>query len=63
MPGGMLIVLGLMSNTSIFGRNAGEGVVDGTVDGVEVEGTDEEEVTVTVTEFVMLPALLVAVNI
>jgi len=56
-------MLGLMSNTSIFGRNAGPGVVDGIVDGVEVEGAEEEEETVTVTELVMLPALLVAVNI
>jgi hypothetical protein len=59
----MLIVLGLMSNTMIFGRNAGAGIVDGIVEGVEVEGADEEEETVTVAEFVMLPALLLAVNI
>jgi hypothetical protein len=59
----MLIVLGLISNTRIFGRSAGAGVVDGTVEGDVVVEDDDEDETVTVTEFVMLPVLLVAVNI
>jgi hypothetical protein len=57
-PGGMCIVFGLISKTTILGGSAGGGGVVGVVGVV-----DAASVTVTVTDCVELPALLLTVSV
>lgn len=65
-PGGTWIRFGAISKTMILGGSPGGGVGDGgggaggVGDGV---GVEDDEVTVTVTDCVTLPALLLAVSV
>jgi hypothetical protein len=52
------MLFGVISKATILGGSAGGAGVVGVVDGVDVD-----EVTVTVTDCVTLPALLLAVNV
>ena len=57
-PGGKLIIFGVISKNTILGGIPDGGGVVGVVGGVDVGA-----VTVTVTDCVALPALLLAVNV
>ncbi len=59
-PGGTWIRFGVISKTTILGGSPGGGVGGGVGDGV---GVEDDEVTVTVTDCVTLPALLLAVSV
>jgi len=57
-PGGLCMVFGLISKTTMLGGSAGGGGVVGVVGVV-----DAAEVTVTVTDCVALPSLLLTLSV
>jgi hypothetical protein len=60
-PGGTFMVLGLMSKATMLGGSPDDGVVEGMTAGV-VDGVEEEDVTVMVSDCELLPELLLAVS-